>query len=64
MHMILTRKPEGKTSLGRPRCRWVDNIKMYLRQDGVVWAGLIWLRIRLVEASCKHGNEVSGSVQF
>jgi hypothetical protein len=25
-------KPEGKRSLGRPRRRWVDNIKMYLRE--------------------------------
>jgi hypothetical protein len=23
-------KPEGKRPLGRPRCRWVDNIKMDL----------------------------------
>jgi hypothetical protein len=27
---ILVRKPEGKRPLGRPRCRWVDNIKMDL----------------------------------
>jgi hypothetical protein len=26
-HMILVGKPEGKR-LGRPRCRWVNNIKM------------------------------------
>jgi hypothetical protein len=33
-------KPEGKRPLGRPRCRWVDNIKMDLREigsDGVNW---------------------------
>jgi hypothetical protein len=24
-------KPEGKRPLERPRCRWVDNIKIYLR---------------------------------
>jgi hypothetical protein len=32
--------PEGKRPLGRPRCRWVDNIKMDVRQtrwDGVDW---------------------------
>jgi hypothetical protein len=30
-YRMLVEKPEGKTLLGRPRCRWVDNIKMYLR---------------------------------
>jgi hypothetical protein len=27
-YMILVGKPEGKRPLGRPRRRWVDNIKM------------------------------------
>jgi hypothetical protein len=27
-------KPEGKRPLGRPRRRWVDNIKIYLRKVG------------------------------
>jgi hypothetical protein len=38
--------PEGKRPLGRPRRRWVDNIKMDLREIG--WDGMIgsiWLRI-------------------
>jgi hypothetical protein len=30
-------KPEGKRPLGRPRRRWVDNIKMDLREIG--WDG-------------------------
>jgi hypothetical protein len=45
---ILVGKPEGKRSLGRPRRRWVDNIRMDLREigwDGVEWIGLIWLTI-------------------
>jgi hypothetical protein len=45
---ILVGNPEGKRQLGRPRRRWVDNIKMDLREigcDGVEWIGLIWLRI-------------------
>jgi len=25
-------KPEGRRSLGRPRCRWVDNIRMDLQE--------------------------------
>jgi hypothetical protein len=27
-------KPEGKRPLGRPRRRWVDNIKIDLRETG------------------------------
>jgi hypothetical protein len=30
-------KPEGKRPLGRPRCRWEDNIKMNLQEVG--WRG-------------------------
>jgi hypothetical protein len=30
----LVGKPEGKRPLGRPRRKWVDNIKMYLREIG------------------------------
>jgi hypothetical protein len=29
-YMLLVGKPERKRSLGRPRCRWMDNIKMDL----------------------------------
>jgi hypothetical protein len=42
--MILVEKPEGKRPLGRPRSKWVDNIKIYVRLDGVVCTGLIWIR--------------------
>jgi hypothetical protein len=42
-YRILVVMPEGKRPLGRPRCRWVDNIKMDLRE--MEWIGLIWLRI-------------------
>jgi hypothetical protein len=31
---VLPLKPEGKRPLGRPRHRWVDNIKMDLRELG------------------------------
>jgi hypothetical protein len=40
---ILVGKPEVKRPLGRPRRRWVDNIKMDLREtrwDGVDWIDL------------------------
>jgi hypothetical protein len=42
-YRILVRKPEGKRPLGRPRRRWVDNIKMDLRGiglDGMDWIDL------------------------
>jgi hypothetical protein len=31
---ILVGKPDDKIPLGRPRHRWVDNIKMVLREMG------------------------------
>jgi hypothetical protein len=31
---LLVGKPEGKRSLGRPRHRWVDNIRMDLGEVG------------------------------
>jgi hypothetical protein len=38
---ILVGKPEGKRTLGRSRHRWVDNVKMDLREIG--WDGLDWI---------------------
>jgi hypothetical protein len=34
-------KPEGKRLLGRPRCMWVDNIKMDIRE--ILWDGMAWI---------------------
>jgi hypothetical protein len=42
-YRLLVGKPEGKRPLGRPRRRWVDNIKMDLVEvgwDDVDWIGL------------------------
>jgi hypothetical protein len=36
-------KPEGKRPLGRPRRRWVYNIKMDLREIG--WDGRDWIEL-------------------
>jgi hypothetical protein len=33
-YRVLVGKSEGKSPLERPRCRWVDNIKMDLREIG------------------------------
>ena len=34
VHKVLVGKPEGKRSLGRPRRRWEDNIKVTLEEVG------------------------------
>jgi hypothetical protein len=40
---ILVGKSEGKRPLTRPRCRWEDNIRMYLRKIG--WEGVDWMHL-------------------
>ena len=43
MYMVLVGKLEGKRPLGRPRHRWVDNIRMDLHEVGcgyMDWIGL------------------------
>jgi hypothetical protein len=43
-YRLLMGKPEGKMPLVRPRRRWLDNVRVDL-VDGVMWTGLVWLRI-------------------
>jgi hypothetical protein len=43
VYRVLVRKLEGKRPLGRPRHRWEDNIKMYLRDIGI--DGANWIRL-------------------
>jgi hypothetical protein len=38
---ILVGKPEGKELLGRPRYKWEDEIRIYLREVG--WEGVDWI---------------------
>jgi hypothetical protein len=40
-YRLLVEKPEGKRPLGRPRRRWVDNIRMDLGEVG--WGGVKWI---------------------
>jgi hypothetical protein len=44
-YTILVGKPEGTRPLGRPRRKWVDNIKMDLGDIGL--DGMDWIVIRL-----------------
>ena len=53
---VLVGKPEGNRSLGRPRRRWEDNIKMNLQE--VVYEGIDW-----IYRTCECGNEYSGSTK-
>jgi hypothetical protein len=49
VYSLLVGKPEGKRPLGRPRRRWMDNIKMELSDIGlsaVDWIGLAQDRYR------------------
>jgi hypothetical protein len=34
VYRLLVGEPEGKRPLGRPRCRWKDNIRMDLGEVG------------------------------
>jgi hypothetical protein len=49
VYRLLIGKPEGKRPLGRPRRRWIDNIKMNLLEievSVVDWIGLAQDRYR------------------
>ena len=59
-YRVLVGKPEGKRPLGRPRRRWVDDIRMDLQEVGcgyVDWIGLVQDKDRwrtLVSAVMNH----------
>jgi len=40
---VLVRKPEGKRPLGKPRRRWMDNIRIDLQEVGCGYMDWIWL---------------------
>jgi hypothetical protein len=42
-YIILVGKPEGRRPLGRPRRRWMYNIKMDLGEIG--WDGMDWTNV-------------------
>jgi hypothetical protein len=55
-------KPEGKRPLGRPRHRWVDNIRMDLGEVG--WGDVDWIGLAQERnSSCEFGIEPSGSIK-
>jgi len=49
VYRVLVGKHEGKSPLGKPRCRWEDNIKMDLQEvrfGGMHWIELVQVRDR------------------
>jgi hypothetical protein len=48
VYRVLVGRPEGKKTLGRPKRRWEDNIKVDLKEIGRAMgrAGFGWLRVR------------------
>jgi hypothetical protein len=40
-YRISVGKPKGKRPLGRPTCRWEDNVKVDLRETR--WSGMDWI---------------------
>jgi hypothetical protein len=39
-YRVLMGRSEGKRLLGRPRCRWQDNVNMYIQEAG--WGDMDW----------------------
>jgi hypothetical protein len=50
-YRTLVGKTEGRRPLGRPRRRWVDNIKMNLREIG--WDGIDWIELAQDRDQCR-----------
>jgi hypothetical protein len=49
-YRILVGRPEGRRSLGRPRSRWEENIKLDLQEVG--W-GMDWIELTQDRDSCR-----------
>ena len=43
VYRVVVGKPEGERPLGRPRCRWEDNIKVDLQEVGC--GGMDWIEL-------------------
>jgi hypothetical protein len=64
-YRLLVGKPEGRRPLGRPKHRWVDNIRMDLVEVG--WGDVHWIGLaqdsKQVESSCEFGIKLSDSMK-
>jgi hypothetical protein len=53
---LLVGKPEGKRPLGRPRRRWVNNIRMDLAEVG--WSDMDWIGLDQDRDRCRAAAAV------
>jgi hypothetical protein len=51
IYRVLVVRPEGMRPLGRPRHRWVDNIKIDLREIGI--NGVNWIHLPQDRVCCR-----------
>jgi len=61
VYRVLLGKPEGRRPLGRPRRRWVDNIRMDLQEVGCGY--MDWIGLAQAADAFECGNEPWGSVK-
>jgi hypothetical protein len=63
-YRLMVGKPEGKRPLGRPRRRWMDNIRMDLVKVG--WGDVNWICLPQDSVLCSYefGIEPSGSINW
>jgi hypothetical protein len=57
-------KARRKETTRRPKCRWVNSVKMDLRETE--WSGMDWIDLAEDGATgrlCEHGNESLGSIK-
>jgi hypothetical protein len=59
-YRVLVGKPDRKRSLGGPRSRWEDVIRLDLGEIG--WGSVSGSGYGLVAGSCVYGDEPAGSV--
>jgi len=52
IYRVVVGKPEGKRSLGRPRHRWEDNIKMDLKEVGCGY--MDWIELLRIRTGGRH----------
>jgi hypothetical protein len=55
---ILVEKPQGVSLIGRPRCKWEDNIKCVVKTEiGALGTGQFGCGQEKVSGCCGHGDE-------